>query len=105
MKEQDIQRKIIKYLESVGAYVVKVVASNKSGTPDILACYKGIFLAIEVKKPETKTNVSELQIYNINRIKQCGGIAIVAWELSQVEATINEINNNLMVVGGFKYVD
>jgi len=92
MKEQDIQRKIIKYLESVGAYVVKVVASNKSGTPDILACYRGIFLAIEVKRPETKTNVSELQEYNIKKIKEAGGIAIVSWDLDAVKATIDDIN-------------
>lgn len=92
MKEQDIQRKIIKYLESVGAYVVKVVASNKSGTPDILACYRGIFLAIEVKRPETKTNVSELQEYNIKKIKEAGGVAIVSWDLDAVKATINDIN-------------
>lgn len=92
MKEQDIQRKIIKYLESVGAYVVKVVASNKSGTPDILACYRGIFLAIEVKRPETKTNVSELQEYNIKKIKEAGGVAIVSWDLDAVKATIDDIN-------------
>lgn len=92
MKEQDIQRKIIKYLESVGAYVVKVVASNKSGTPDILACYRGIFLAIEVKRPETKTNVSELQEYNIKKIKEAGGIAIVSWELDAVKAVVENIN-------------
>nr|DAT05374.1 MAG TPA: Nuclease [Caudoviricetes sp.] len=92
MKEQDIQRKIIKYLESVGAYVVKVVASNKSGTPDILACYRGIFLAIEVKRPETKTNVSELQEYNIKKIKEAGGVAIVSWDLDAVKATIKDIN-------------
>lgn len=92
MKEQDIQRKIIKYLESVGAYVVKVVASNKSGTPDILACYRGIFLAIEVKRPETKTNVSELQEYNIKKIKEAGGVAIVSWDLDAVKATIENIN-------------
>lgn len=102
MKEQDIQRKIIKYLESVGAYVVKVVASNKSGTPDILACYRGIFLAIEVKRPETKTNVSELQEYNIKKIKEAGGIAIVSWDLDAVKATIEDINSNLMVIGGLK---
>lgn len=102
MKEQDIQRKIIKYLESVGAYVVKVVASNKSGTPDILACYRGIFLAIEVKRPETKTNVSELQIYNIKKIKEAGGVAIVSWDLDTVKATIEGINSNLMVIGGLK---
>ncbi len=100
MKEQDIQRKIIKYLESVGAYVVKVVASNKSGTPDILACYRGIFLAIEVKRPETKTNVSELQEYNIKKIKEAGGIAIVSWDLDAVKAVVENINSN--VVGGLK---
>lgn len=92
MKEQDIQRKIIKYLESAGAYVVKVVASNKSGTPDILACYRGIFLAIEVKRPETKTNVSELQEYNIKKIKEAGGIAIVSWDLDAVKAVVENIN-------------
>lgn len=92
MKEQDIQRKIIKYLESVGAYVVKVVASNKSGTPDILACYRGIFLAVEVKRPETKTNVSELQEYNIKKIKEAGGIAIVSWDLDAVKAVVENIN-------------
>lgn len=102
MKEQDIQRKIIKYLESVGAYVVKVVASNKSGTPDILACYRGIFLAVEVKRPETKTNVSELQEYNIKKIKEAGGVAIVSWDLDAVKATIKDINSNLMVIGGLK---
>lgn len=102
MTEQDIQRKIIKYLESIGAYVVKVVASNKSGTPDIIACYRGIFLAIEVKRPETKTNVSELQIYNIKKIKEAGGIAIVSWDLDTVKATIEEINSNLMVIGRLK---
>ena len=100
MKEQDIQRKIIKYLESVGAYVVKVVASNKSGTPDILACYHGIFLAVEVKRPETKTNVSELQEYNIKKIKEAGGVAIVSWDLDAVKATIDDINSN--VIGGLK---
>mgnify|MGYP001790768796 FL=1 len=102
MKEQDIQRKIIKYLESVGAYVVKVVASNKSGTPDILACYRGIFLAVEVKRPETKTNVSELQEYNIKKIKEAGGIAIVSWDLDAVKAVVDDINSNLMVIGGLK---
>lgn len=92
MKEQDIQRKIIKYLEGVGAYVVKVVASNKSGTPDILACYRGIFLAVEVKRPETKTNVSELQEYNIKKIKEAGGVAIVSWDLDAVKAVVENIN-------------
>ena len=85
MKEQSIQRKIIKYLESKGAYVVKVISASKSGVPDILFCYEGVFAAIEVKTPTTKGNVSKLQQYNIDKIHECGGQAIVAWTLDQVE--------------------
>lgn len=85
MKEQDIQRKFIKYLESQGAYVVKVISASKSGVPDILFCYEGVFAAIEVKTQDTRNNVSKLQAYNIEKIHNCGGQAIVAWELQQVE--------------------
>lgn len=87
--EQDIQRKIIKYLEANGAYVVKVISASKSGVPDILCCYKGRFIAIEVKTPATKSNVSELQKYNLKQVTECGGLSIVAWELKQVEEFMN----------------
>jgi len=78
VKEQQYQSKIVKYLESRGAYVVKVVAASKKGVPDILACYKGQFIAIEVKTPETRSNVSKLQDYNLNKISKAGGISGVA---------------------------
>jgi Holliday junction resolvase len=82
--EQDIQRKMIKLLESEGAYVVKVISASKSGVPDILFCYEGTFGAIEVKTPSTQNNVSKLQSYNIESIIGADGHAIVAWELEQV---------------------
>lgn len=83
--EQDIQRKIIKYLESIGAYVVKVVSASKAGVPDILCCYNGKFIGIEVKKPEAKNTVSELQKYNLAKIEACGGLSLVAWDLQIVK--------------------
>lgn len=89
--EQDIQRKIIKYLEAKGAYVVKVISASKSGVPDILCCYKGKFIAIEVKTPNTKHNTSELQKHNISKIIGCGGKALVAWDVKQVQEFIDEI--------------
>lgn len=89
MKEQLIQRKIIQYLESIDTYVVKVITSTKAGVPDILACYKGMFIAIEVKTPETQKNVSELQKYNLARIQELGGHTLVAWSVEQVEEFIN----------------
>ncbi len=78
MKEQQYQKKIVTYLEQQGAYVVKVVAASKKGVPDILACYRGYFLAIEVKTPTTRANVSKLQDYNLNKVSKAGGISGVA---------------------------
>ena len=88
MTEQQIQKKIIKYLESRGCYVVKVVTATKSGVPDIIGCYEGIFFAIEVKTPATARNVSKLQEYNLDKIRDADGHSLVAWSLEQVEAFI-----------------
>lgn len=89
MSEQKIQASIIKYLESKGAYVVKVVTASKKGVPDIIACYKGQFVGIEVKRPETKTNVSPLQSYNLKKIEEAGGLSFVAWELAGLKLELN----------------
>ena len=85
MSEQQIQTKIIKYLEKQGAYVVKVISASKAGVPDILCCYQGKFIGIEVKTPGTKDNTSKLQDYNLKKIREAGGIGIVAWNIEQVE--------------------
>lgn len=83
--EQQIQKKITTYLESEGFYVVKVVSATKSGVPDILACCEGTFVGIEVKKPETRNNVSRLQEYNLSQIEDSGGLSLVAWNVEMVK--------------------
>jgi len=88
MSEQQIQRKIIKYLESQGCYVVKVVNATKGGVPDIIGCYEGVFFGIEVKTPKTASNVSKLQEYNLDKIREADGHSLVAWEVEQVEEFI-----------------
>lgn len=93
--EQAIQSDILKYLKSVGAYTIKVSAATKAGIPDVIICYKGKFLAIEVKKPETKNNVSALQKANISMIEAAGGIATVAWSKDMVKTFIDNIDKEL----------
>jgi Holliday junction resolvase len=90
MTEQQIQKKIIKELESCGAYVVKVISANKSGVPDIIACIDGNFIGIEVKRPETKNNVSRLQEKHIEMINDCGGFAFVAWSVEMILDKLTE---------------
>jgi len=88
MKEQAYQKKITTYLESVGAYVVKVVASSKKGVPDILACYKGTFIAIEVKTPLTRSNTTKLQDYNLKKVRESEGFALVAVDVEDIYPTL-----------------
>ncbi len=93
--EQAIQSDILKYLKSVGAYTIKVSAATKAGIPDIICCYKGRFIAIEVKRPEAKTNVSPLQVANITMIINAQGEAIVAWDKEMVKTFIDNIDKEI----------
>jgi len=56
--------------------------------PDIIACYKGKFVAIECKAGNGK--LTELQKYNIEQIKTMGGLAIVINE-SNIEELLTQL--------------
>lgn len=95
VKESVVQSKILKELKLKGCYVVKVQSASKAGVPDIIGCYKGKFLGIEVKTPETKDNVSELQKINLDMISKSGGFTRVMWDYKEVENLLKEINETL----------
>lgn len=95
MKEQTIQKNIIKELKKHKAYIVKVVVSGTAGVPDILFCYKGMFGAIEVKTPETFDGVSELQKYNMEMIRESGGFAGVATSPDRVQGFLSIMDKKL----------
>lgn len=93
MREQDYQRKIVKLIEDRGGYVVKVISASKKGVPDIIACYGGLFLAIEVKTPRTMNNVSPLQQHNLNKVSASGGHSLVAWSVEAVSEVLDELDD------------
>lgn len=92
MREKNIENKIKNYLRSEGAYYVKYHGNQYSqvGVPDILACYKGYFIGIEVKNETGKT--SPLQDVNLKMINEAGGYGIVARSIKDVELVIQAIN-------------
>ena len=84
MRESQIQKKIIQIIEAAGGYVVKTMATNRNGVPDLLCCmpqFEGQLWAIEVKKPGGK--LSPLQEYHIRKIREAGGVAFVAHSVEQ----------------------
>lgn len=85
-KEQDIQTSIMNYIKSIGGLPVKFNNMGiyaTAGVSDILACIKGRFVAIEVKKPGGKP--SALQLNFINAINSIGGIAFWTDNLDDVK--------------------
>lgn len=77
--ERRYQTSLIAELRKRGAWVVKYPAGPHGtiGVPDLLACYRGLFLAIECKaKREPPTAMQQRQL---DGIVSAGGMALVAW--------------------------
>jgi len=70
MSEATHQKKIIKNLEKEGYYVLKLISTNKTGIPDILALKPNDIKFVEVKG--VKTPVSELQKYRLKELINLG---------------------------------
>ncbi|HNQ20012.1 MAG TPA: hypothetical protein PKI46_03005 [Bacteroidales bacterium] len=107
MKESAVQSKILRELKK-NSYVVKVQSASKAGVPDILACYPtiitpdmvgksiGLFIGIEVKTPDTKNNVSELQKINLEAINNASGLSAVIWSLEGLQKFLEDNVNETL---------
>ncbi len=60
-----------------------------AGIPDIICCYRGKFVAFEVKTETGKTTA--LQESVINKIQKYGGKAVVVRSVNEVKAVIEEV--------------
>lgn len=78
-KEKQFETKVKRYIEEKGGYQVKFFANRmtKKGVPDILSCVNGYFVGVEVKAPDGSP--TELQIYNVKKIRKAGGFAMVLY--------------------------
>lgn len=91
MLEQAIQRTIINYLESEGAWVVKTISTSKRGCPDLVAVIHGRFVAIEVKAPGKLSTVTPIQNHQLKQIVKAGGVAIAVDNLDDVKNCVEAL--------------
>ena len=77
--EKQFENKVKKYLTSKGCWVLKTFSNGvqRAGVPDLLICCNGYFLGVEVKSETGKP--TELQEWNIRKIQEAGGIAMVLY--------------------------
>ena len=90
MSEQKIQTQITNWLEAKGCKVVKVVSATKSGNADLVCCYRGLYVEIEVKDIGEKAR--PLQLLKADETVKAGGYWQEASSLSQVMEFIHIID-------------
>jgi penicillin-binding protein-related factor A (putative recombinase) len=92
MKEVEIVKRIKDYLKTVdGCFSWKEHGGQfgTAGIPDLIICYKGRFVAFEVKTATGKLTV--LQAITLRQIEKAGGIAKVVRSVDEVRTVIENI--------------
>jgi Holliday junction resolvase len=75
--ETRFRRRLVKELQKLPRVMLfSIQQAGIRGTPDILACVNGVFVAIEVKA-SLISKPSALQSYNIQKIKEACGVGMV----------------------------
>jgi Holliday junction resolvase len=77
--EAKVKKKVVETLKRYSVYwfYASTHGYGSSGVPDLVACYNGQFIGIEVKADARKNPPTALQQDNLERIKQQGGVALV----------------------------
>lgn len=94
MTEANLTDKIKQYLKSVdGLFFWKEHGGQfgTTGIPDLIVCYRGRFIALEVKTDRGKTTV--LQEVTIRKIIKAGGYAKVVRSVDEVRAVIDALKS------------
>lgn len=93
-QEKNFENKIKTWLKENNCYFVKFFANRmtRTGVPDILASVNGYFVGIEVKAQNGRP--SELQLYNVRKIRESGGFAYIVYPSGWDE--LKEILNGLL---------
>lgn len=93
MLEKQIQKKIMAYLKTVpGSQWNKITLGPYSGKgiSDIIGCYRGHYVALEVKNEGGKA--TKLQEHFINAINDTGGYAAVVRSVNDVRSFLGHID-------------
>jgi Holliday junction resolvase len=88
--EKSITASILRYLNDLpGCYAVKTRGDfRQAGWPDIIGCYQGQALALEVKRPGRKP--TKLQETMLQKWREAGAIAAVVTSRKEVEELLQK---------------
>ena len=98
--EKEFEQKVKAYLKEQGCWVLKTWSNGiqREGVPDLLVCCNGFFLGVESKAPNGKP--SELQLWNVDKIRNANGVAIVLYpdQFEQFKTLVEALQNKCYYV-------
>lgn len=86
--EAKVKKKVVDVLKKYGAYYFFPATGGygRSGVPDIVSCYRGVFIAIECKAGSNKP--TPLQEAEMDKIKKAQGFVLVVNETNIVDVDV-----------------
>lgn len=91
--EAKVKKKVVDVIKKHGAYYFFPATGGygRSGVPDIVCCYRGVFIAIECKAGNNKP--TPLQEAEMDKIRKAQGFVLVVNEtnISDVEILLRDI--------------
>jgi Holliday junction resolvase len=86
--EAKVKKKVVDVLKKGGAYYFFPATGGygRSGVPDVIGCYRGVFFAIECKAGTNKPTA--LQEVEMNKIREANGQVLVVNEDNISDVTI-----------------
>jgi hypothetical protein len=89
MSETQLKNKVLRHLKNKypDIFIYKAADKFTSGIPDLLICFYGLWVAIELKVPGKEP--TRIQAHTIAKMRTAGAIAGVAHSIAEVDAIIN----------------
>lgn len=93
MNEAALQSKMVKTLRKRGAWAGKTHGGiHMRAWPDIVACYRGWFIGLEVKLPGKERTLTDHQAHTLEQIADADGESLVVTTVAQVVAVLDNID-------------
>jgi hypothetical protein len=94
MNEAALSKKMVRRIKARGGWAVKLHGDprQRRGLLDIAGCYRGYGLWLEVKLPNNKNGLTDLQAATIEHIRAAGGIAMEIRDIKTLNRLLDQID-------------
>lgn len=105
--EGKVKAEVKKFLKERGAWFFMPVSNGMGqvGIPDIICCYKGVFVAIECKAPGKRANTTANQMRVLMEILDAKGYAWVVDDVNDMPVLFNALDVTLKLENRYAEIE